>query len=151
MELAIDTSTNKASLALSEQGKVIDEFKWLTNRNHTVELVPNINEMLGKYRLSITDISTVTVARGPGSFNGLRVGLATAKGLAFSLGISLVSVSTLEISAFSHSSSGMPICAILQAGRGEIASAIFHKPANNWQKLVTEHVTTIAILSVGGW
>ncbi len=143
MELAIDTSTNTAGIALSHQGLVTDEFIWQTNHNHTVELVPNMIGMLEKHRLAITDISAIAVARGPGSFNGLRVGLATAKGLAFALGIGLVSTGTLDIIAFAHADSRIPICAILQAGRGEIATAIFQKHDDDWQKTVPEHVTTI--------
>ncbi len=146
MELAIDTSTNKASLALSEQGKVIDEFKWLTNRNHTVELVPNIIEALAKNQLAITDISAIMIARGPGSFNGLRVGLATAKGLAFALGIPIVAISTLEAIAcgkFKPRKPHLPVCAILKAGRGNIYSATFIFDGKDWQKLVAERQTTI--------
>ncbi len=149
MELAIDTSTNISGVALSERGTLISEISWQTNHNHTVELISRIIELLEGQSLVISDISAITVARGPGSFNGLRVGLATAKGLAFALAIPLVSISTLEAIAFGHADSGIPICAILQAGRGEIASATFQKKGDDWQRLAAEHVTTIDILGEG--
>ncbi len=143
MELAIDTSTNTTGVALSNEGEVTGEIIWQTGHNHTVELIPKIIKLLESQKLAISDISAITVARGPGSFNGLRVGLATAKGLAFALGIPLVSISTLEAIAFAHAESGIPVCAILQAGRGEIAAATFQKQGNDWQRLMAEHVTTI--------
>jgi tRNA threonylcarbamoyl adenosine modification protein YeaZ len=86
------------------------------------------------------------VARGPGSFNGLRVGVSTAKGLAFSLGIPIVGISTLEVEAYQHAETGLPICPIFNVGRGEIATALYQKKYNKWLKLATEHITTVAAL-----
>jgi len=86
------------------------------------------------------------VARGPGSFNGLRVGISTAKGLAFSLGIPIVGISTLEVEAYQQAETGLPICPIFNAGRGEIATAIYQKKHNEWYQLATEHITTVEAL-----
>ncbi|MFO8101424.1 MAG: tRNA (adenosine(37)-N6)-threonylcarbamoyltransferase complex dimerization subunit type 1 TsaB [Dehalococcoidia bacterium] len=146
MELAVDTSTNTAGVALSDQGTILSEITWQTNHNHTVELIPEIIELLEEQKLVVSDISAITVARGPGSFNGLRVGLAVAKGLAFALGIGLVGIGTLEAAAFACADYENHVCAILPAGRGEIASATFQKQGSNWQKLSAEHITTIESL-----
>jgi tRNA threonylcarbamoyladenosine biosynthesis protein TsaB len=143
MELAIDTSTNIAGVALSENGKVLIDFTWHTEQNHTVELVPKVIYILGLQKADIHDMKAIVVAKGPGSFNGLRVGIATAKGLAFALSIPLVAISTLEIIAFHHAELGLPVCPIMNAGRGEIATALFQARNGKWDRVVSEHITTI--------
>jgi tRNA threonylcarbamoyl adenosine modification protein YeaZ len=92
---------------------------------------------------SIKDIDGIFVARGPGSFNGLRVGVSTAKGLAFSLGIPVVGISTLEAAAYQHAETGWPICPIFNAGRGEIATARYQMKGNRWQQLQPEGITNV--------
>ena len=109
MELAIDTSTETASIALSSEGTAVAEFTWHAGQNHTAELTPGINCLLQQAKLGIGDITGVIVARGPGSFNGLRVGMGMAKGLAFALGIPLVGIGTLEVEAYPHAASGTPV------------------------------------------
>ena len=148
MELAIDTSTDTASLALAHQGQVLAELTWHAGRNHTVELMPNLVHLLRQARIGIQELDALVVARGPGSFNGLRVGMSTAKGLAFALSLPLVGVSTLEVEAFPYATCGMPVCALLGAGRGEVAAAIFHRRRGKWQRLLEEHITTIEALSL---
>ena len=100
MELAIDTSTDFAGIALSSEGDVITELTWHSPQNHTVELVPNIDKMLKQSNITPESLNAVFVAKGPGSFNGLRVAMSTAKGLAFSLNIPLIAISTLEVEAY---------------------------------------------------
>ena len=143
MELAIDTSTNSASIALSQRGKFKADLSWQTRQNHTVELIPRLMSLLERNNATIHDIEALSVAKGPGSFNGLRVGLATAKGLAFSLGIPLVSVGTLEVIAYPYAKAGLPVCPILQVGRGDVAAAIFRIQSDQWAKSVPEFVTNI--------
>ncbi len=87
MELAIDTSTEIAGIALSSQGEIVAELTWHAGQSHTTELVPNLICILEQTKLNLKDINGVIVAKGPGSFNGLRVGMSFAKGLALSLHI----------------------------------------------------------------
>ncbi len=143
MELAIDTSTETASIALSSQGAVIAELTWHAGQNHTAELVPNLNHLLTQTKSELKDINGVIVAKGPGSFNGLRVGMSFAKGLALSLNIPIVGISTLEAEAFPYAAIGLPICPIQNAGRAEIATALFQSKRGEWCRLVEEHITTI--------
>ena len=143
MELAINTSTNMADVALADKGNILIDMTWQTEQNHSVELIPNVISILEQQKAAIHDIKAIVVAKGPGSFNGLRVGLATAKGLAFSLGIPMVTISTLEATAFSHASSGLPVCPIINAGRSEIATALFQEKDGIWDRVVAEHITTI--------
>ncbi|MFC2045169.1 tRNA (adenosine(37)-N6)-threonylcarbamoyltransferase complex dimerization subunit type 1 TsaB [Chloroflexota bacterium] len=143
MLLAIDTSTDTASIALVRDDDVLAELTWHCEQNHTVELLPNLDDLLNITGLDIQSVTSIAVARGPGSFNGLRVGISTAKGLAFSMNIPIVGVTTMEIEAYQHAATGLPICPVFNAGRGEIASAMFQKKGNRWQQLTTEHITTI--------
>jgi tRNA threonylcarbamoyl adenosine modification protein YeaZ len=147
--LAIDTSTEMASLALSDDNKLLAEMTWLCGQNHTTELLPQLSYLLSKTKINIEKIEGIVVAKGPGSFNGLRVGISTAKGLAFSLGIPITGISTLETTAYQHSMSGLPVCPIHNAGRNEIASAIYQKKRGNWEQLVPEGITTLDKLLAG--
>ena len=146
MQLAIDTSTDTASLALLKEGHLLAEVTWRCRQNHTVQLLPHLSQLLDQAGLEIQSIVAVIVARGPGSFNGLRVGLGTAKGLALSLKIPLVGISTLEAEAYQHAETGRPICPIFKAGGGEIATAIYQRKGGQWCQLVAEHITTIESL-----
>ncbi|HEX73976.1 MAG TPA: tRNA (adenosine(37)-N6)-threonylcarbamoyltransferase complex dimerization subunit type 1 TsaB [Dehalococcoidia bacterium] len=146
MQLAIDTSTDTASLALVQDGEVLAELTWHCGQNHTTQLLPHLAHLLNQSRLSLQSTTGIIVARGPGSFNGLRVGISTAKGLAFSLGVLIVGISTLEVAAYQHAETGLPVCPIFNAGRGEIATAIYQKKQNVWRQLVSEHITTVDAL-----
>lgn len=146
MQLAIDTSTDTASLALVQGSQVLAELTWHSGQNHTVELLPQLTHLLNQTKVNLQSINYIIVARGPGSFNGLRVGISTAKGLAFSLGIPIVGISTLEVDAYQHAETGLPICPILNAGRGEIATAIYQRKYNKWRQLTAEHIATVEAL-----
>ena len=146
MYLAIDTSSSYAGLALSEEGIILAEQTWLCGRNHTVELLPHLDNLLKQSGRGMKDIQGVSVALGPGSFNGLRVGLGTAKGLAFSLGVPIVGISTLEAAAYQHATFGSPVCAIFNAGRDEISCAIYQLKGGQWQCLAPASLSTIAEL-----
>jgi len=146
MQLAIDTSTDTASLALVQDSEVLAELTWHCGQNHTTQLLPHLAHLLKQTKLNLQSTSCIIVARGPGSFNGLRVGISTAKGLAFSLGIPIVGISTLEVEAYQYAEIGLPICPIFNAGRGEIATAIYQTKHNEWRQLATEHITTIEAL-----
>lgn len=146
MQLAIDTSTDTASLALVQDSEVLAELTWRCGQNHTVELLSRLARLLNQVNLNLQSASAIIVARGPGGFNGLRVGISTAKGLAFSLGIPIVGISTLEAEAYQHAETGLPVCPIFNAGREEIATAIYQKKRNQWCQLVSQHLTTVDTL-----
>ena len=146
MQLAIDTSTDTASLALVRDRRVVAELTWRCGQNHTRQLLPNLDHLLHQFELGPQAITGIIVARGPGSFNGLRVGVSTAKGLAFSLSVPIVGVSSLETEAYQYAETGLPVCPIFNAGRGEIATAMYHKRDGEWLQLVDEHITTVETL-----
>ena len=146
MQLAIDTSTDTASLSLVQDGQVLAELTWRCGQNHSTQLLPHLSHLLNQADLSLQSVSGIIVAKGPGSYNGLRVGISTAKGLAFSLGIPLVGISTLEAEAYQHADRGLPVCPVFNAGRGEITTARYQKKGNKWCQLTAEHITTIDAL-----
>jgi tRNA threonylcarbamoyl adenosine modification protein YeaZ len=145
MLLAIDTSTDSAGLALVQDGRTLAETIWRCSQNHSVELLPHLTRLLEESEVELKSVGCILVARGPGSFNGLRVGLSTAKGLAFSLGIPIIGISSLALEACQHAESDLPICPIFNAGRGEIATALYQNK-DNWQQLMPEHITTVDAL-----
>ena len=146
MQLTIDTSTATTSLALIQESGGLTELTWRCEQNHSVELLPHLADLLRQTKTSIQSISGIIVARGPGSFNALRVGVSTAKGLAFSLGIPIVGISTLEAEAYQHNETDLPICPIFNAGREEIATAIYQMKSNEWQRITAEPMTTVEAL-----
>ncbi|MBN2186749.1 MAG: tRNA (adenosine(37)-N6)-threonylcarbamoyltransferase complex dimerization subunit type 1 TsaB [Dehalococcoidia bacterium] len=146
MELAIDTSSNTPSIALSHKGSILAELTWQSTQNHTVELLPNLLWLLEQAKTALNSIEAITVAKGPGSFNGLRVGVSTAKGLAFSLHIPVLGISTLETEAYPFAYTALPLCPIHQASRGEIATALYQQKDNEWHCLEKEHLSTIDAL-----
>jgi len=146
MQLAIDTSTDTASLALVQDNRVLAELTWRCEQNHTTQLLTHLTHLLNQSKLNLKSTNGIIVARGPGSFNGLRVGISTAKGLAFSLDIPIVGIGSLEAEAYQHAETGLPICPIFNAGRGEIATALYQKKHDEWRQLIAEHITTVDTL-----
>jgi len=126
--LGIDTATREASIALAGPSVVavkrLPEGAW-----HARELLSAIEIMLREAGLTKGDIGGIGVAAGPGSFTGVRIGLATAKGLGFALDIPVEGMSTLEAIARAVAPAlggrAAVICAALGAGRGEVYGALF--------------------------
>jgi tRNA threonylcarbamoyl adenosine modification protein YeaZ len=143
MQIAIDTSTDTAGLALVENGRILAELTWNCGKNHTIQLLPNLNYLLEQNALSLESTDCIIVARGPGSYNGLRVGISTARGLAYSLDIPVVGISTLEAEAWQHAGTGLPICPILNAGREEVATTLYRMTDGGWTQLEEEYLTTL--------
>ena len=95
--LAIDTSGTNALVALGEaDGTLLAERRWVAGYRHGEELLTRIDEILGATGVALADLSGIVVGTGPGAFTGLRVGLATAKGLAHGLAIPIAGVATSE-------------------------------------------------------
>ena len=120
MELSIDTSTRYAAVGLSNQGETAAEISWRSERNHSVELVPAIHRLLEHARVEIRRLEAVFVARGPGAFSALRVGMSTAKALAMALNIPIVSVGTLDVEAHPYRGLGVPVEALIGAGASRL-------------------------------
>jgi len=146
MELAVDTSSNIVSIALSHKGEILALVTWQTRQNHTMELLPNVVCLLRQAKVGLDSIEAIVVAKGPGSFNGLRVGISTAKGLAFTLHIPLLGVNTLEAEAYPFAFTGLPLRAIQRAGRQEIATAVYRQKDDEWQCLEVDNLASVETL-----
>ena len=82
MLLAVDTSTQTIGVALYDGVKILSEMVWISDQYHTVELAPTVESLMERSGVSLGVLKVVAVALGPGSFTGLRIGLAFAKGYA---------------------------------------------------------------------
>jgi tRNA threonylcarbamoyladenosine biosynthesis protein TsaB len=126
MLLAIDTSTRWASLALYDITGLIAETSWRCWGNHTVEVLPTIAQMVKRARALPADIKAVAVAKGPGSFTGLRIGMSIAKGFCLALSVPLIAIPTLDIIAYAIGDQGRLVYAVLELGRNRICVAAYH-------------------------
>jgi len=125
MELSIDTSTRYASVALSRNGEVFSELSWNAGQSHSTQLVPTVRGLMQQAGVDIAGTEAVFVARGPGGFSALRVGLSVAKSVAMARGVPLVGVSTLDIEAQPHLERHAPVCALIDAGRRLVYTATY--------------------------
>jgi tRNA threonylcarbamoyladenosine biosynthesis protein TsaB len=141
--LAIDTATRIAGLALYDGELVRSEASWLSQNNHSVELMPALTRMLDQQSVGVQDLGAVAVAIGPGSFTGLRIGLSVAKGLVQARGIPILGMPTLDVLAFQHSEQRRPIWAVIQAGRGRYCSALYRRRRGRWRQDGELHLTTL--------
>ncbi len=127
MILAINTSTFQFSLALlSEGGALLSEYQMMASRGHFGNLMPTLHFMLTSSGQKIQHVKSVSVAIGPGSFTGLRIGIALAKGLCHALGIPVVGISSLQALAAQVPCTGdMPVFPILHSRKEEAFTARF--------------------------
>jgi tRNA threonylcarbamoyladenosine biosynthesis protein TsaB len=133
MLLAIDTATRNLSLAMHNGDQVLSELTWQTMDYHTVELTQTISGMLHRVGLAPREIRAIAVALGPGSFTGLRTGLAVAKGLSLANNTPLIGIPTLDIVATSIGPEELPLCAVLQAGRNRICVGQYRWRDREWR------------------
>jgi tRNA threonylcarbamoyladenosine biosynthesis protein TsaB len=123
--LALDTSTSTASVALFDGERVLSESTWLAGREHSTRLLVEVEIALDRVGRSVEQLTGLVVARGPGSFTGVRVAISVAKGMAAGLSIPAWGVSTLEALALAASPSEIPVRTVVEAGRGRYATALY--------------------------
>lgn len=133
MLLAVDTSTQLMGLALYDGARVVSEMVWETRNHHTVELAPALQGLFMRSGVATSDLQALAVALGPGSFTGLRIGLAVVKGLALAMHLPVVGVPTLDVLAASQPAAEVPLAAVLRAGRGRLAVGWYNHDQTAWQ------------------
>ena len=134
MLLALDTSTRNIGIAIYDGIQVLCETIWTSHDYHTVELAPAVMATLTRAGVEIQNLKVLAVATGPGSYTGLRIGLALAKGIALARHLQIIGIPTLEIVAESVPvSPGFSLAAILQVGRGRLAVGWYFPTDGHWQ------------------
>ena len=148
MLLAINSSTFQFSIALmTMQGVVIAEYMVTPKRNTFTGFIPAIDQLMDTSGSEIENLKFVAVAVGPGSFTGLRVGLAAAKGIAYSMKIPLIGVSGIDALASSIPYTEKPVCAMIASRRNEAFYAFFRRSGDEFVRESEDK--SIAIRDIG--
>lgn len=149
MLLAIDSATRMLGLALHDGTQVLSETLWFSAQHHTSELAPEVALTMRRAGVQPKTLTAIAVAEGPGSYTGLRIGMALAKGLCLVHNLQLVGIPTLDILAAAQPGFDGRLLAVLRAGRGRLAAVWYkwgrkgwtaEKPARNrsWEELRPE-------------
>jgi tRNA threonylcarbamoyladenosine biosynthesis protein TsaB len=133
--LGIETSTMTGSIAVISNDRLIAEHSVNTKTTHAERLLTSIDLALQAASLTIHEIDGIAVASGPGSFTGLRIGITTAKSLAYSIQKPIVGVPSLDALAAQYLYSGLLICPILDARKKEVYSALYRNTGAQIQRL----------------
>jgi tRNA threonylcarbamoyladenosine biosynthesis protein TsaB len=120
--LAIDTCTRRASIALRDETQLRAEHTWECERHETARVSAQIQNLLAASRIEPTRIGAVAAAIGPGSFTGVRCGLAIAKGMAVALNIPIIGVNAFDVIAYAQPQLKQPILAVVEIGRQRVAT-----------------------------
>ena len=141
--LSVDSSYSTATCALIKDDKILAEINLNDKKQHSIILMRLIDSILKEYEIDINDIDAFIISRGPGSFTGLRIGMATLKGLAFASKKPLISVSTLDALAYNSISFQGIICPIMDALRDNIYICLYKNENNNLTPLIKEQCLNI--------
>lgn len=142
--LAIESSAKAASVALVEDGRLLAQNVQHAGLTHSRTLLPMLHSLLDGLGLELADIDKIAVAHGPGSFTGLRIGVATAKGLAYGAEKPLVGVSSLEAMAHQakHLGAGL-ITPVMDARREQVYNALFRTEGTSLTRLTEDRAIAI--------
>ena len=133
--LGIDSSGMVATVAVVEDTQMLAEYTINYKKTHSQTLLPMLDEVAKMIELDLNTIDAIAVAAGPGSFTGLRIGSATAKGLGLALKKPLVSVPTLEGIAYNFCGSEKVICPMMDARRSQVYTGIYEFQGNTLKVL----------------
>ncbi len=124
--LNIDTHLQDARVCLAEKGTVLHRLNNASQKEHASFLQPAIRQLLAEAKYSLKDLKAVAVVAGPGSYTGLRVGMAGAKGLCYALRIPLITVSSLDwMAAAAKDEPADLLCPMIDARRNEVYTAMY--------------------------
>jgi tRNA threonylcarbamoyladenosine biosynthesis protein TsaB len=144
--LALDTATRSCSVAVAIDDQPVSEVSALSKRTHSVHIMGMIREALALAELGLSEIDGFAVAIGPGSFTGLRIGISTAKGLAFAAGKPCVGVSSLEALASVCLPCPDRICVLMDARKGDVYTAVYQDAGGRLERVGEERVVPPEII-----
>ena len=146
LTLAFETSAKAASVALTENGKLLGESYQNTGLTHSQTLMVMAQDLLKQCGKTVADVSAVAVAEGPGSFTGVRIGVAAAKGMSWGGQIPCYGVSTLEAMALSLGIYEGHICACMDARRSQVYNALFLADGGRLTRITEDRAIALAEL-----
>ncbi|MEQ8677684.1 MAG: tRNA (adenosine(37)-N6)-threonylcarbamoyltransferase complex dimerization subunit type 1 TsaB [Aggregatilineales bacterium] len=134
MLLAIDTATRFMSLAIHDEHELIAEYTARIGNHHTTAVAPTLQTLMQSCEVTMQEVTAVAVSVGPGSYTGVRIGVAMAKGIASAHNLPLIGMSTLDILAYGqpNTPAGNALIAVVQAGRGRIIVQSYRWRKGSW-------------------
>ncbi len=141
--LALDSSGMVASVAVMEEETLIGEYTINHKKTHSQTLLPMLDEVVSMTDTNLEEIDAIAIAKGPGSFTGLRIGSATAKGLGLALKKPIVAVPTLDALAYNLFQSDAIICPIIDARRNQVYTGIYAWQDGKFCVLKPQHSCSI--------
>ena len=141
--LALESSAVACSAALCEDEKLIAQAYQNNGLTHSVTLMPMTTSLLSGCGLTLEDVDVIAVAAGPGSFTGLRIGVAAAKGLAWPGSKPCAACSTLESMAWNLAHTGLEICAVMDARRHQVYNARFASNGETLERLTPDRAISL--------
>ena len=145
--LALDSSGLVASVAIMEEEQTIAEYTVNYKKTHSQTLLPMLDEIVKMTEMDLNTIDAIAIAGGPGSFTGLRIGSATAKGLGLALGKPLIHVPTLEGLACNLYGYSSVICPIMDARRNQVYTGVYRLSEGEFQVVKEQTAIDVAVLA----
>lgn len=141
LTLGIDTGTKVCTVALVKEGKVLASYEVNMGMTHSEGLVPQMDQLFQRTGIAKKDLELIAVSKGPGSFTGLRIGLATAEAMAYALQIPMIAVSTLEVMAYNLPVENILLAPVLDAQKGNYYVAVYQ-----WVKGELQEIAPVEIM-----
>ena len=147
LTLAFESSAKAASVALCEGGRLISQVIQCSGLTHSRTLLPMAEDLLKNAEMEMKQIDCFAVAQGPGSFTGIRIGIATVKGLAWAADKPCIGVSTLAAMAWNGVAAGGLICTVMDARRSEVYNALFRIEDGRPVRLCPDRAISLSALT----
>lgn len=142
--LALESSGLVASVAVVEDGKMIGEYTTNFKKTHSQTLLPMLDELVKTLELDLNDIDAIAVCAGPGSFTGLRIGSATAKGLGLALNKPLIGIPTVDGIAYNLYGTERVICPLMDARRQQVYTGLYTFEKDEFKVLTSQKAVAVA-------
>ena len=140
--LTLESSALAASACITEDGKLLAQSYQNSGLTHSTTLLPMVDHILQTSRLKITDMDGLAITAGPGSFTGVRIGIATAKGIAMGADLPCAAVSSLAAMAWGVTLTDRVVCAVMDARAGQVYNALFEMRDGVPHRLTPDRVIT---------
>ncbi|ELK3068171.1 tRNA (adenosine(37)-N6)-threonylcarbamoyltransferase complex dimerization subunit type 1 TsaB, partial [Listeria monocytogenes] len=147
MILGMDTSSDTMAIALFNEGVVIGEYTTNLKKNHSVRLLPAIAVLMEECGVKPTDLEKIAVAKGPGSYTGLRIGVTVAKTMAWDAGIPIVGISSLALLAENGLYFPGKVVALMDARRSNVYAGVYQASEGEMQSVIADgHIALTELL-----